>query len=117
MGQRRSFERARYRQGVIGKQESSGMPAAAFCRQHQVPESSFDNWNRKLRQRRRENKSKREDQTTSPGITRSGAVRKNPNVKLVLLEFSTPPTVKPTSCELVFPDGSRVIVFSQCDPE
>ena len=117
MGQRRSSKRAGYWQGVIGKQESSGMSAAAFCRQHEVPESSFYNWKRKLKQRRREDESKREDQATSPGITLSGAARKNPTVKFVPLELPTPPTVKPASCEVVLPDGSRVIVSSQCDPD
>lgn len=93
------------------------MSAAAFCRQHEVPESSFYNWKRKLKQRRREAESKREDQAMSSGITRSRAAHKSPTVKFVPLELPTPPTVKPASCEVVLPDGSRVIVSSQCDPD
>lgn len=83
MGQRRSSEGAGYWQGVIGKQESSGMSAVAFCREHDVPESSFYNGKRKLKQRRREDDSTRIGKATSPGITRSGATRKNSTVKFV----------------------------------
>jgi len=113
-GRRRSFERAGYWQGVIGEQESSGMSVAAFCRQHQVAQSSFYNWKRKLKQ---EGEAIREDRASSPGITRSGAARKNPTVKFVPLELPASPAVKPTSCEVVLPDGSRVIVSGQCDPD
>jgi len=91
------------------------MSAAAFCRQHEVPESSFYNWKRKLKQRRREDDSTREDEVTPPGITRSGATRKNSTVKFVPLELPTPPAVKPTGCEVVLPDGCRIIVPCQCD--
>ena len=117
MGQRRSSEGAGYWQGVIGKQESSGMSAVAFCREHDVPESSFYNGKRKLKQRRREDDSTRIGKATSPGITRSGATRKNSAVTFVPLELPAPPAVRPTSCEVVLPDGCRVIVPSQCDPD
>ena len=115
MGQRRSSKRAGYWQGVIGKQESSGMSAAAFCRQHEVPESSFYNWKRKLKQRRREDDSTRTGKATSPGITRSGATRKNSALTFVPLELPTPPAVRPASSEVVLPDGCRIIVPGQCD--
>lgn len=92
------------------------MSAAAFCRQHEVPESSFYNWKRKLKQRRREDDSTRLGKATSPGITRSGAACKNTTVKFVPLELPAPPAVKPTSCEVVLPDGCRIIVPGSCDP-
>jgi uncharacterized low-complexity protein len=65
------------------------MSAAAFCRQHQVPESSFYNWKRKLKQRRREDESKREDQATSPGITLSGAARKQHSSRVAVDDWAS----------------------------
>ena len=116
MAQPRSLEREEYWQSVIRKQQASGMSVSAFCRQHEVPESSFYGWKRKLKQRRLEDDSAGEDNVASPSITRSGAARKKTVVKFVPLELPAPPAVKPTRCEVVLPDGCRIIVSSQCDP-
>ena len=110
MGQRRSSERAGYWQSVMAKQESSGMSAAAFCRQHKVPVSSFYHWKRKLKRRHRE--SIPQLKPTSQVIAGDNAA-----ARFVPLELPAPPALKPTSCEVVLPDGSRVIVSRQCDPD
>ena len=116
MAQRRSMDREGHWRSLMSKQEASGMSISAFCRQHEVPESSFYNWKRKLKQRRREDASTREDKVTSPGITRYSAARQNTAAKFVPVDLPTPPAIKSTSCEVVLPDGCRIIVSSQCDP-
>jgi len=122
MAQRRSLEREGHWQSVIRKQQASGMSVSAFCRQHEVPESSFYSWKRKLQQRRGDDEPIRQDRRTSQGTARHNSMQKNTSTqkstaaKFVPLKFPTPPAVKPISCEVVLPDGCRIMVPSQCDP-
>ena len=65
--------------------------------------ASFFYWRRKFSERQRENGSNHQDKAT----------RKETAAKFVAVELP-PPTVG-AGCEVVLPDGCRVIVPRQCD--
>ena len=48
MGRRQSDDRVTYWQGLISRQQKSGLSIAAFCRQEKVSEPSFFSWRRRL---------------------------------------------------------------------
>jgi transposase-like protein len=134
MTQRKRLERRGHWQDVIRKQQASGLSVSAFCRQHEVPLSSFYNWKRKLKQRRGDTSIKDDEPRldrdgtmpqgtpTSEEPSRHNTTRNNTAAKFVPLELReqwglpTPPTDKLTRCEVVLPDGCRIMVPSQCDP-
>ena len=99
MSRRRSKDRERYWGGVIQDQAASGLTISAFCREQKVPAASFFSWRRKLADRQREDAGQGDE---------AGA-------KFVAIEL--PPGVAATtaSCEVVLPDGCRVIVPAQLD--
>jgi len=115
MAQQRSSGRERYWQSVMRKQQASGMSVSAFCRQNDVSASTFYNWKRKLKQRRLEDEPQDQDKPTSGCSTRDNTRPNNTAVKFVPLELRGPPAPTRASCEVVLPDGCRVIVPTQCD--
>ena len=129
MARRRNLEREGHWQGVIREQQASGLAVSAFCRQHEVPLSSFYKWKRKLKQRRGDTSIN----DGEPRLDRDATMPQRPPTpeepscqdtaaKFVPLELRehwglpTPPTEKPTRCEVVLPDGCRIMVPSPCDP-
>jgi hypothetical protein len=48
MERRPSEERRRYWRDVLARQRRSGLPVAAFCREHQVSPAAFYGWKRRL---------------------------------------------------------------------
>ena len=114
MAQRRSMDREGNWRSLISKQEASGMSVSAFCRQHEVPESSFYSWKRKLKQRRREDELSHESK--SQERPRRDMPRNNTAATFVPLELHAPPAVARANGEVVLSDGCRIIVSSQCDP-
>ena len=90
------------------------MSVSAFCRQHEVPESSFYSWKRKLKQRRREDELSHESK--SQERPRRDMPRNNTAATFVPLELHAPPAVARANGEVVLSDGCRIIVSSQCDP-
>ncbi len=93
MTQRGNSEREQFWRGVIQEQRTSGLSISAFCRKRDVSEASFFSWRRRLTQR---------DQ----GDTAA---------KFVPLTFDTPATATRPGCEVVLPDGCRIIAPIQCD--
>ena len=113
MAQRRSMDREGNWRSLISKQEASGMSVSAFCRQHEVPESSFYSWKRKLKQRRREDEPIHEPR--SQERARRDMPPNNAAARFAPLELHAPPTVARANSEVVLPNGCRIIVSSQCD--
>ena len=114
MAHRRSMDREGHWRSLISQQAASGMSVSAFCRQHEVPESSFYSWKRKLKQRRREDERSHEPKPQE--LARRDMPRSNAAARFVPLELHTPPAVARANSEVVLPDGCRIIVPSQCDP-
>jgi transposase-like protein len=105
MARRRNLERKRYWQGVIREQRSSGLGISAFCREHEVPLSSFFQWRRKLKERRPK------DEPVPGNHTRhEGSV-----AKFVPVQLHPSPTATRAGCEIVLANGCRVIVPTHCD--
>jgi hypothetical protein len=98
MARRVSKDREQYWRGVMRDQKASGLSISAFCRDRKVPAASFFNWRRKLAVPIR------------PDEFGVGAA------KFVALELppSSPATTRP-ACEVVLPNGCRLIVPMQCD--
>ncbi len=94
MAGRGKVARERYWLGVIRDQRASGLSISAFCRDRQVAAASFFYWRRKFSERPLQ----REDMAA----------------KFVAVELPPPPTAG-AGCEVVLPDGCRVIVPRQCD--
>jgi len=105
MARRQSLERERYWRGVIREQRASGLGISAFCREHEVPLSSFFQWRRKLEQR----------QHVDEPAPRNSTTREDSAAKFVAIELHAPPTATRSGCEVVLPDGCRVIVPTGCD--
>ena len=104
MARRGSRERERYWRGVMRDQEASGLSISAFCRERQVPAASFFSWRRKLADR---------DQS---GEREAPIQREDTAAKFVSLELPlSPPGATRTGCEVVLPNGCRLIVSAQCD--
>ncbi len=94
----RNAEREQHWRGVFGEQESSGLSITAFCREREVSASSFFNWRRKLAERDR-------------GVAHENAVeREETAAKFVPIELPSPPSAVRSCCEVVLPDGCRIIV-------
>ncbi len=93
MTRRRNVERDQHWRGVIRDQEASGLSISAFCREREVSAASFFSWRRRLTQRD----------------------RKDAADKFVPLELHAPPAAPRASCEVVLPDGCRIIVPIECD--
>jgi transposase-like protein len=102
MARRRSDERRRYWSEVIRDQKASGLSISAFCRQRGVSTASFYNWRRKLA----EHEQQRSDESSETTAA-----------KFVPIEISAPPAVARAGCEVVLPDGCRIIVPTQCDAD
>lgn len=86
-------ERERFWGGMIQEQKASGLSISAFCRKRNVSAASFFGWRRKLTQRD-------QDETAA---------------KFVPLRFDAPSMATRPGCEVVLPDGCRIIVPGQCD--
>jgi hypothetical protein len=98
--------REHYWRGVIEEQDSSGLPIAAFCREREVAEGSFFYWRRKLAK----GQPVRKDQ-----VPRRSRPRNNTIGKFVPVDIPAPSGTSRSSCEVVLPDGCRIIVPTQCD--
>ena len=94
MVRRGQVDREHYWRGLIEDQKGSGLSISAFCRQREVPAGSFFNWRRKLVERER-------------SLEAAGSA------KFVPIELSAPPA-RQAGCEVVLPDGCRIIVPPQC---
>ena len=91
MNRRRSLEREEYWRGVIREQEGSGLSASAFCREKNLSAGSFFTWRRRL------------------------ADRTDNAAKFVPVQLQASAVSSRPGCEVVLPNGCRVIVSSQCD--
>jgi transposase-like protein len=105
MARRRNLERERYWRGVIREQQASGQGISAFCREQEVPLSSFFQWRRKLKER--PPKEERASGNNTP--------QEDSAAKFVPVQLQPPPTATRAGCEIVLADGCRVIVPTQCD--
>jgi len=103
MARRGSKERERYWRGVIRDQKASGRSISAFCREHEVPAASFFSWRRKLADRDRAGELENADE------------HEDTAAKFVPIELPSPPAATRTGCEVVLPNGCRIIVPTQCD--
>jgi hypothetical protein len=90
---------------VIREQRASGLGISAFCRERDVPLSSFFQWRRKLKERQRKNEPAPGDSTPQEGSA----------AKFVPIQLQPPLTATRAGCEIVLADGCRVIVPTQCD--
>ena len=90
MGRGRSPERVRFWRGLIEEQRQSGESVSGFCRDREVSTASFYNWRRRL---------------AEEGVAE----------KFVAIELPSPPTR--ACCEIVLPDGCRVVVPPGHDPD
>jgi hypothetical protein len=93
MNRRRNLEREEYWRGVIREQEASGLSGSAFCREKNLSAGSFFTWRRKLADR---------DRTDNAA-------------KFVPVQLHASAASARPGCEVVLPNGCRVIVSSQCD--
>ena len=82
MARRRNLERERYWWGVIREQRASGLGISAFCREHEVPLSSFFQWRRKLQERQHKDE-------PPPG---SSEAQEDSVAKFVPVQLHSPPT-------------------------
>jgi transposase-like protein len=105
MARRRNLERERYWRGVIRQQRASGLGISAFCREHEVPLSSFFQWRRKLKERQHKDE-------PSPGTSKA---QEDSVAKFIPVSLHPPPTATRAGCEIVLANGCRVIVPTQCD--
>jgi len=132
---------ARYRRGerervwreVIRDQAASGLSISAFCRDREVSPASFFNWRRKLADRELEREdSKHHSPTTDHAVVASKFVALDfPMSKVAVPKVTVAGAGSPaasrmessvdrrtasrTDCEVVLPNGCRVIVPVQCD--
>jgi hypothetical protein len=106
---RQSLEREEYWQGVMRQQESSGLSISAFCRKQKVAEGSFFYWRRRLikRQPRKGAVAKKPPRQSRP--------RKNTTATFVPVDIPTPSSTSGARCEVILPDGCRIIMPMQCD--
>ena len=110
MTRRQNLERQEYWQGVIRQQGNSGLSISAFCRDHEVAEGSFFYWRRKL--------TKRQPQKGAAGKDkgpRQSRPRKNTAAEFVPIEIPAPSGTSGANCEVVLPDGCRIIMPTECD--
>jgi transposase-like protein len=94
---------------VIRKQQASGLGVSAFCREHEVPPSSFFQWRRKLKEPQRKNETARDERALCETSDR------NTTAKFVPVRLDAPTTATRAACEVVLPDGCRIIVPIGCD--
>ena len=119
MSQRRS-ERERYWREVMREQRASGMSVAAFCRERGVSVTSLYKWRGKLKLRSTIDPTTDRGELAIDGPVREVAMRNGEPTettlaKFVPVELPLPSTAKRTGCEVVLPDGCRIIVSTQCD--
>jgi len=81
-----NVEKHRYWQRTIGDAARSGMSIREFCRQHRLRESQFYWWQRKLKARRRQERSKpgAQDQAASFALVREVGMDMPAGFELVL---------------------------------
>ncbi len=104
MARRYNKEREEYWRGLVRDQKASGLSISAFCRERKVPAASFFNWRRKLADRDR------------PVELKAVKGHKDTAAKFVSLELPpSPPATSRVGCEVVLPNGCRLIVPMQCD--
>jgi transposase-like protein len=116
MTRRRNSERERYWRGLIGEQRSSGVSISAFCRERETPLSSFFQWRRKLEQRQHEQGSAQGESASREGGDRNSPGEHAPSVvQFVPVTLDAPPPAKRIGCEVVLPDGCRLLVSTGCD--
>lgn len=125
MMSRRGSERERYWRGVMREQRASGLSMAAFCRGRGVAVTSLYNWRGELK--RRAAKGSKMDagelannEPVRGSATRNGEPTETPRAKFVPVDLpasplTKPPSTKQTSCEVVLPNGCRILVPMQCD--
>ena len=93
MTRRGSVERERYWREVIRDQTGSGLPISTFCQERKVAAGSFYAWRKKL----------------------AGRNQASTAVKFVPIQLPTPTLATRTGCEVVLPNGYRIIVSAQCE--
>ena len=110
MSQREGLERRAYWDGVIQQQAASGLSISAFCREHGVAEGSFFYWRRKLTEGQPQAVAGAESEKS-----RAGRSVHKTTAKFVPVEIPAPTGSTRANCEVVLPNGCRVIVPTQCD--
>ena len=110
MSQRQGMERRAYWEEVIQRQASSGLSVLAFCREHGVTEGSFYYWRRKLAATPVPAKAGRKEARLRPGRSVDKMT-----TKFVPVDIPASSGATRASCEVVLPDGCRLIVPTQCD--
>ena len=103
MVRRRRMERAQYWRRGIRDQKARGLSLSAFCKEREVPASSFFSWRRKLADRQR------------AGENENVGEREDTAAKFVPIELPSPPAAMRSCCEVVLPDGCRILVPARFD--
>ena len=89
------YEREHFWRALIGRQQRSDQPIAAFCRDHGVSQPSFFSWRKRLRLH--------SDAPTSPFVP-------------VQIDLSSPAVLAQSApIEIVLPSGAFVRVRPGCD--
>ena len=117
---RRRLERERYWRDVVREQGTSGVSMAAFCRERDLSVTSLYKWRSELKRRAAMDATAASNEPASNepvrGVaTRDGASTNVSVAKFVPIELPPPATAKQAGCEVVLPDGCRIIVSTQCD--
>jgi transposase-like protein len=135
---RRRLDRERYWRGMMQEQRTGGLSVSAFCRERGVSVTSFYKWRRKFAQQTKEQQAISGKTLSGELAARDGAMqdREDSNdPKFVPVELPLPFTAKDSacistaekraaekpnadqlaSCEVVLPNGCRILVPMQCD--
>ena len=101
-----------YWQRILVEQEASGQSISAFCEERAVAEGSFFYWRRKLADGQ---------QGSKPAVQEKTGRRKKPDsksrAKFVPVELPRRRDATQATCEVVLPDGCRILVSTQCDAQ
>jgi len=107
---RKSVGREEYWQDVIREQRSSALSISAFCRERDLAEGSYFYWRRKLTKGQQQKESVRKENELRP----TGACQ-NTVATFVPVEIPAPNRTTRANCEVVLPDGCRIIIPTECD--
>ena len=110
MAGRDLLDREAYWQGMMRQQAASGLSISAFCREHEVAEGSFFYWRRKLTNGLSKKRAGGEDEEPRRSGCRNNAVG-----KFIPVEMPAANGAAQAICEVVLPDGCRIIVPTLCD--
>jgi hypothetical protein len=107
---RTSVGREEYWRDVIRQQRSSDLSISAFCRERDLAEGSYFYWRRKLTKGQRQKGSVRKENES-----RQSGVLQNTVATFVPVAIPAPNGTTRANCEVVLPDGCRIIIPTECD--